>query len=133
MELKAKDVRTIMLAIEKLSSVDRNSVPKRISMDNLLFLPELNHLNKDNLVYILRKLQEANYIIGEFKYSGGGLYLATVSELTFSGHQFLDTIRNNQIFDKVMEKLDEFGSGVTLEVIKLLATKLLKEKLGVLI
>lgn len=131
MELKVKDVRTVMLAVEKLSTVDRCGVPKRISMDNLLAMPELNHLDKDNLIYILRKLKEANYVIGEFKYSGGGLYLATVTELTFSGHQFLDTIRNNQIFDEVIEKIDEFGSSVTLEVIKLLATKLLKEKLGV--
>lgn len=131
MELKAKDVRLVMLAVEKLSSVDNSGIPKRISMNNLLALPELNHLDKDNLVYILRKLQEANYVIGEFKFSGGGLYIATVTELTFSGHQFLDTIRNNKIFDEVMEKIDEFGSGVTLEIIKLLATKILKEKLGV--
>lgn len=131
MELKAKDVRLVMLAVEKLSSVDDRGNPKRISMNNLLDMPELNHLDEDNLVYILRKLQEANYVIGEFKYSGGGLYIAAVTELTFAGHQFLDTIRNNKIFDEVMEKIDEFGSGVTLEIIKLLATKLLKEKLGV--
>ena len=30
----------------------------------------------------------------------------------------------------IMKKIDDFGSGATLEIIKLLATKIFKEKIG---
>lgn len=82
------------------------------------------------MVYVLRKLKDGNYIIANFIYSGNILYTVKIKELTFTGHQFLDTIRSSRVFDSVMTKLDGFGSSVTLDIIKSLATKVLKDKLG---
>lgn len=119
------------MTIEKLSETDNSGISKKISINNLLDDELLNYLSKGELIYIIKKLKEGNYIVAELNFAGSGLYFAYVTELTFQGHQFLDTIRNNQVFDKVMEKINDIGSGVTLDLIKTIATKILKEKLGI--
>lgn len=130
MKLNPSSVRSVLLAIEDLSDTDDNDMAKIVSIQNLLDHPLIHDMDWKELVYVLRKLKDGNYIIANFIYSGNILYTVKIKELTFTGHQFLDTIRSSRVFDSVMTKLDEFGSSVTLDIIKSLATKVLKDKLG---
>ncbi len=130
MKLNVKCIRDILIVIESLSNLDDNLMPICISINDF----ENNNLtkkySKNEIVYTLKKLVEANFIIANFKRAFGCVYDVEVFELTYDGHQFLSSVESSKIFNAVMNKIDELGAGVTIEVLKALANKLIKEKLG---
>lgn len=131
MELKVENIRNVLLAIEKLSFVNDQGVFNYIHIQDLLNCSYLKHFNKNDLIYTLKKLIDANYIVGVLKFSRSGLISTSyITELTFEGHQFLDTIRNQKVFSMVMNKINDIGSSVTLDIIKATAIKILQQKLG---
>ena len=52
-----------------------------------------------------------------------------ISRLTFAGYEYLDAIRNKDIWHAVQEKINAIG-GATFDVIKALAIKELSKELG---
>lgn len=130
MKLDPKCVRDTLIAIEKMSDLDDGLTPKWLSIKNFLDNAITSKYSEKEIVYTLRKLKEGDLIIADFQYAGNELYLATVTELTYDGHQFLESISSSKIFDMAISKLDELGSGVTLDLLKALCTKIMKEKLG---
>lgn len=130
MKLNPKCVRDVLLSLEQMSGLNDNFLPKSFNIYDFFTDDLTSKYSKEEIVYTLRKLTEADYIIASFKYASNSLYSSDIKELTYKGHEFLDTISNSQIFDSVIEKLDELGSGVSFEILKALATKLLKEKFG---
>lgn len=130
MKLDPRCIRDLLITIEEKSTLDDNYVSKRISIYNLMDSDRLKDYSKKELIYTLKKLNEAYLVKAEFKYASNMLYDCWVTELTFQGHQFLSSISNSKVFEIVMTKIDEIGSGVTIDIIKALANKILKEKLG---
>jgi hypothetical protein len=56
---------------------------------------------------------------------------ARLYRLTWKGHEFLDSIRHKSVWDKVKANAEEKGLSLTFETIKLLATSVIKHKLGI--
>ncbi|WEV36256.1 DUF2513 domain-containing protein [Lactobacillus sp. ESL0677] len=100
MKLNKECVRKVLLYIEK------SNYGVAIGFDNLV--NDLSKYDKDTVSYTLLKLEEANYIKANLDsgmaedhriiLSGG-----TINEITWSGHQFLDTIRDPKIWSKTKE------------------------------
>ncbi len=130
MKLDLKCVRDSLIALEEMSDLDNNLVPKVLYIEDFLENFNTSKYSKKVIVYTLERLCDGGLINANFKRSRAKLYSATITELTFDGHQYLEAISNSKIFDMAMSKLDELGSGVTLDILKGLCTKLLKEKLG---
>lgn len=130
MKLNPKCIRDTLIAIEEMSALDERLVPKKLTIKNFLENENTSKYSENEIIYTLKKLHEGNLIIASIKYSSNSLYYVIVTELTYDGHQYLESISNSKIFDMAMNKLDELGSGVTLDILKTLCTKLLKEKLG---
>ena len=115
MKLDLKCVRDSLIALEEMSDLDNNLVPK------VLYIEDLENSNtskysKKVIIYTLERLCDGGLINANFKRSRAKLYRATITELTFDGHQYLEAISNSKIFDMAMSKLDELGSGVTLRI-----------------
>jgi len=53
------------------------------------------------------------------------------SELTWTGHEFLDSIRNKSLWEKVKQRIKDGGGSFTIDIIKALAIFELKNKLGI--
>uniref|UniRef100_UPI00359C4BD3 DUF2513 domain-containing protein n=1 Tax=Thomasclavelia spiroformis TaxID=29348 RepID=UPI00359C4BD3 len=130
MKLNINCVRDTLIALENMSSLEDGLTPKYLSIEDFENNQNTSKYSKKEIVYTLKKLKEGGLIIANFQYADNELYMATITELTYEGHQYLETISNSKIFDMAMNKLDELGSGVTLDILKALCTKLLKEKLG---
>ncbi len=47
--------------------------------------------------------------------------------LTFKGHEFINTIREDKIWNKTKEKLKTLGNAITIQAITDVATKAFKE------
>lgn len=54
-----------------------------------------------------------------------------VKSITMAGHDYLDTVRDDTVWDKTKKKVKETGLSVSLEMIKSVAVAMLKETLGV--
>lgn len=130
MKLNPNCVRDSLIALEEMSNLDDNLTSKWLTIKNFLENPLTSKYSEKEIVYTLRKLKEGGLIVANFNYLDNELYSATITELTYEGHQFLETISNSKIFDMAITKLDEIGSGVTLDILKALCTKLMKDKLG---
>ena len=130
MKLNPKCVRDTLIALEDMSNLNDELTPKWLTIQDFEKNPNTSKYSKKEIVYTLRKLKEAGLIVADFRYASNELYLATITQLTYDGHQYLEAISNSKIFDMAMNKLDELGTGITLELLKALCTKLLKEKLG---
>ncbi len=77
------------------------------------------------LIYSAEKLQEAGYIdLIETDPCGEELPLALVTNITYSGHCFLDTIRDNAVWQKTKSITSKFAS-VSLNLLSDIASKVI--------
>lgn len=105
-------IRDILLAIEA-------KPPGEIIQT--FMLPD--HYTKAEVVYHLRLANEARYLDGLVDFHRDGAMLA-LHGLTNKGHDFLDAIRSDTVWNKTKEKLKEVGGTAALETVKSLAVSI---------
>ncbi len=83
----------------------------------------------DSLVtYHMGLLYDAELITAiEAHTTGGNNYIPT--GLTWSGHEFLDASRNNDVWTKAKDYIASKGGGMTFDILKQLLTKYLLEQM----
>ena len=65
----------------------------------------------ESVEYTLAKLVEAGYINAElYPLRNGSLEFNGIFDITFSGHQFLETIRDGKVWQKTKSVADSVGS-----------------------
>lgn len=66
----------------------------------------------------LKLLINANFIDGKLQmtHDRGGLFMAR--DLTMAGHDFIDAIRNDTVWNQTKEKVSAIGGSVAMEIIK---------------
>ncbi len=81
--------------------------------------------SQDELIYSAEKLQEAGYIdLIETDPCGDDLPLAIVTNITYSGHTFLDNIRDNVVWSKTKSITSKIAS-VSLNLLSDIASKVI--------
>ena len=119
MKLDINCVRDLMLYIE--SDIQDFSQYSDISE----MKEKLDHDEKA-IVYTCQKLIEAGYITGIVELSDlSESYICQVHSITFSGHEYLDKIRNKTIFDRVEKAVEENGGSVSFQLFGSLCEKAL--------
>lgn len=106
----------------------------KINLDNPLLLGELRNLEtyslygEDTTFYTVFKLKEAGFINASWQYASDSLYWLSVSSITWEGHQFLDNIRENEVWKETKNKIKGFSS-VSITILAGVAQEYLKKKL----
>ena len=119
MKLLHDCVRDVMLDVE-----DNLKDGDSISSDDIY--NRLNKYAQEDVDYTCKKLSEANYlniipcITGEILVTG----------ISYSGHQFLDTIRDSNIWRETKSTVSKLAS-VSLPIIQQVASQLINHKLGI--
>ncbi|WP_071428249.1 DUF2513 domain-containing protein [Merdimmobilis hominis] len=114
MKLDYNCVRDVMLYLESVPYIITNE------KDNVEFtgvwLPNIRealpNYPQEVIYYTLEKLQEGGYLNMTAKWSGDGLYICRVNYITFIGHEFLEKIRSDTVWDKTVSiagKVGNFG------------------------
>ncbi|MEK3817447.1 DUF2513 domain-containing protein [Bacillus sp. FSL K6-1284] len=120
MELKHDCVRDLLLTLE-----DNLKLNSTLSTSEITALPTMKDYSPADVVYTINKLNEAGFIKSH-SYMGGGL---DVSDITYYGHQFLDNIRDPDIWAKTKDTAAKV-KGASLSILGEVAVSYIKQKLG---
>lgn len=91
------------------------------------FKDSLDKHGINNVLYTLSKLKEAGYINAEIScWESGSIDCYGVYNMTFTGHQFLETIRANKVWTKTQGILNQIGSH-SFDLVKQVATAVLSQ------
>ena len=54
-----------------------------------------------------------------------------ISRITFAGYDYLDTVRNESIWNEIKQKISTIGGSVSIDVIKSIGVAIVKQHLGI--
>ena len=115
---------------EILTTLEDNTLP-----NNILQLSDFPSAQTANISYHAELLLEAGLVDGEMqKTIGRGAHGVFITRLTWHGHEFLDAINNDTVWEKTKKSFTNSGISMTFELIKSVATdtasSLVKSTLG---
>ena len=131
MRLNHDYVRDILLFIESEITIEDNK-HKELMYGKLLSHDNFKKHDKDELLYALELLLQEGYIncAKPPYFVRGSLMNATIIGLSWQGHQLLDNVRNDTVWNAVKSKALKLG-GASLSVISqtahLIISTLMKE------
>ena len=94
---------------------------------------DFQKIPQDDLLYNAQLLVEAGFITQPPNFPSHMITLAetfSINDLTWEGQEFLDSIKDNQVWSQVKSDLSNKGLDVGIDIVKSLATGYVKKKLG---
>lgn len=125
MKLNIDCVRDLLIECEKLPY---ESTP---SLDTFFKFELLAKYSPEEISYSMEKLYEAGFInFRTLRVWGGPKFDGTFQDITWLGHEFLNKIRNDNIWNKTKEKVSETVGSASLEILGAVAGSITTRLLG---
>ena len=127
MKINYDCVRALLLCLENELEFDDEFRYPELKFDKVCeIIPDYS---PQDIAYSTLMLSEADYINvlivpGDNKFNG-----AIYTGITFEGHQYLDSIRSDKVWDKIKKKLSTEGVSLTLQIVKNVATSTITNSL----
>ena len=102
-------VRDTLLYLEEWLVLTDTLNFKSLSLEEIHQSGDLIKYPLPELAYTLCKMEEAGFILAQIRYGSGTIYTLEVFSITYSGHQFLDTIRPDSTWNKIHDICDKTG------------------------
>ena len=128
MKLNYDCVRSVLLTVEKSKTIDEELNINPLTVETIF--EQLPKYEDNEILYTIEKLQEAGYINAALQYAAGHFIDGAVSSITYSGHEYLDNIREPEVWRKVKAMLKNAGA-TTLPLISQAAQVLIGSQLTV--
>lgn len=83
--------------------------------------------------YNLDLLINEQLVNGNGQWTSGNNYFVSISGLTWSGHDFLDSVREDAVWEAATQKAQSAGhklANLTIDIVKGIATSIIRERLG---
>lgn len=125
MKLNKDCVRLVLIYIEEHCVYQEDKFgDRKMHIVNLYEITQSNELSgfhEDDIRYTIVKLLEGNYIKGSFipKNSGLNFQIVQITQLTLRGHDLLDNIRPEPVWNKtkgILHKVGDFSLGVMSQI-----------------
>lgn len=128
MKLNYDCVRSVLLTVEKSKTIDEELNLNPLAVETIF--EQLPKYEDSEILYTIEKLKEARYINAALHFAAGHFIDGTVSSITYSGHEYLDNIRDLKVWRKVKSVLAKAGA-TTLPLISQAAQMLIGSQLTV--
>ena len=128
MKLNYDCVRSVLLTVEKSKTIDEELNLNPLAVETIF--EQLPKYEDSEILYTIEKLKEAGYINAALHFAAGYFIDGTVSSITYSGHEYLDNIREPEVWRKVKTMLKNAGA-ITLPLISQAAQLLIGSQLTV--
>ena len=133
MKLEPDIVRSLLLALEDKLRLNNELEYPCVFIDDVCSSVYLTRYSMPNIAYTVLKLKEAGYIDAYIENSDGRIGSVCFSNITYAGHQFLESVRNQANWNKTKEVAGKAGN-FTLKVLESISTGLasayIKDTLG---
>jgi|694.fasta_scaffold73953_3 hypothetical protein len=97
-----------------------------------LRLSDFDEVRAHEIAYHVKLLDESGLIkVSILEFAGDVGIHFDLDRLTWSGHEFLDVIRNDSMWNKTKEMITNKGGAMTFELVKSFAISLAKTALGI--
>ena len=126
MELKHDCIRDVLIFCEKEVILDSNLSWIPVHLNSLC--KALTQYSREDIAYTLYQLNEAGYIDSQIIEADNGILHIIVYRLTYSGHEFLDTIKSDNVWQKIKTSVASVGSA-SLPIIQALGSQYLTDYL----
>lgn len=128
MKLNYDCVRSVLLTVEKSKTIDEELNLNPLTVETIF--EQLPKYEDNEILYTIEKLKEAGYINAALHFAAGHFIDGAVSSITYSGHEYLDNIREPEVWRKVKAMLKNAGA-TTLTLISQAAQMLIGSQLTV--
>jgi hypothetical protein len=128
MKLNYDCVRSVLLTVEKSKTIDEELNLNPLTVETIF--EQLPKYEDNEILYTIEKLKEAGYINAALQLAAGHFIDGAVSSTTYSGHEYLDNIREPDVWRKVKAMLKNAGA-TTLPLISQAAQMLIGSQLTV--
>ena len=128
MKLNYDCVRSVLLTVEKSKTIDEELNLNPLAVETIF--EQLPKYEDSEILYTIEKLKEAGYINAALHFAAGHFIDGAVSSITYSGHEYLDNIREPEVWRKVKAMLKNAGA-TTLPLISQAAKMLIGSQLTV--
>ena len=128
MKLNYDCVRSVLLTVEKSKTIDEELNINPLAVETIF--EQLPKYEDNEILYTIEKLKEAGYINAALHFAAGHFIDGAVSSITYSGHEYLDNIREPEVWRKVKTMLKNAGA-TTLPLISQAAQMLIGSQLTV--
>ena len=130
MKLNHDCVRGVLLAVEELSRLDERNRFVRLSVEVIAQSDYVGVAFPDSDVrYAIMKLHEANLLDCQVVSAMGGRDIS-VESLTFEGHQYLDSIRDETVWKGIKKSIAKAGGSLAFATIQQLGLKAIQGLVG---
>ncbi len=126
MKLNPNCIRALLLYCEDSLTLDEHLAWQPLHL--LDFCASLPKYSRQEIAYTLYLLDEADYIETHIVEADCGIIDIYVFRLTYLGHEFIDSIRSNTVWEKVQSALNVISSA-SLPVIQELGSHFILELL----
>ena len=107
MKLNYDCLRMVLTEIENFQSIDENLKYQDMTLDDMI--KAIPDFSKNDIAYVTLKAKEAGLIHANIMNADGRIYACIYTSLTYDGHQFLDNVRNDNIWAKTKSIAKEIG------------------------
>lgn len=108
MKLNYDCIRSVLLYLEKTLAFDEDLKIQTVTLEEMF--ENLPKYDNADILYSVSKLNEAGYISAQLIFAGGGFVSGYVSDITYSGHEFLEKVRDNKLWGNVKKTLSKLGT-----------------------
>lgn len=109
MKLNIDCVRDVLLCLEENITMDNNNCIIPVPFKTVKTILE-NKYEENDIIYSISKLLDIRYIIGHIdKTSGRYKVTGFISDITWEGHEFLNSIRPQTIWETTKENASKLG------------------------
>lgn len=133
MKLNYDCIRDLLLTLETNLEFDEYLEFNPISFDDLLKIEDLSEYSEQDLLYSIINLDDAGFIeTVSFVYDGSPLQNISIIRITYCGHEFVETIRPKDIWQKTKTILSGIGTA-SLPLLSSVSSSLLNDAISPLI
>jgi Hypothetical protein (DUF2513) len=117
--------RDLDLIRDILLDVENWNIPQPLTLGSL----EYEGKTKQEIGYQLELLEDAGYIDARIIKGPEGITYddAFIVRMTMAGHDYLDSVRSQEVWNKTKTTLEKVGGGAALDLVKDIASKFLAE------
>ncbi|EJE24503.1 DUF2513 domain-containing protein [Staphylococcus epidermidis] len=124
MRLNYDCIRDILLTIEDMDYTSPGMIKENFENQS-----RVKKYEPIQILYTLKRLSDVGFINVLFAKGEAFYHFYNVHSMTFSGHQLLDDIRDEKVWQKTKDKASKLSS-VSIPVLQQLATSVAKQTFG---